>query len=77
MSTMVQIRNVPADVHRVLRTRAAQEGLSLSDYVLREVTRLARRPTAQELVARIRARGPVGIRESSDRAVRAEREGRS
>lgn len=76
MSTMVQIRNVPADVHRVLRTRAAHEGLSLSDYLLREMSRLAQRPTAEELMARIRARAPVSIRESSGRAVRAEREGR-
>jgi len=53
---LIQIRNVPDDVHRTLKVRAAAEGTSLSDYVLREVTRAARTPTPEELDARIRAR---------------------
>ena len=53
---LIQIRNVPDDVHRTLKMRAAAEGTSLSDYVLREVTRAARAPTPEELDARIRAR---------------------
>mgnify|MGYP002378104958 CR=1 FL=1 len=36
-SVMVQIRNVPPEVHRRLKARAAVEGMSMSDYVLREV----------------------------------------
>jgi plasmid stability protein len=58
---LIQIRNVPDDVHRTLKTRAAAEGTSLSDYVLREVTRVARTPTPEELDARIRARAPAGV----------------
>ena len=58
---LIQIRNVPDDVHRTLKSRAAIQGTSLSDYVLREVTRVARTPTPQELDARIRARGPAGV----------------
>ena len=37
--TMVQIRNVPSDFHRRLKARAAMEGMSMSDYILREVGR--------------------------------------
>ena len=37
MSTMIQIRNVPDAVHRRLKAQAALEGLSLSEYLLREV----------------------------------------
>ena len=44
---MVQIRHVPAPVHRKLKSRAALAGVSLSDYLLRELTRLADRPTRQ------------------------------
>ena len=58
---LIQIRNVPDDVHRTLKVRAAAEGTSLSDYVLREVTRVARTPTPDELDARIRQRRPAGV----------------
>ncbi len=53
---LIQIRNVPEDVHRTLKVRAAAEGISLSDYILRDVARLARTPTPDELDARIHAR---------------------
>jgi len=58
---LIQIRNVPDDVHRTLKARAAAEGTSLSDYIVREVTRVARTPTPRELDERIRARPPAGV----------------
>lgn len=58
---LIQIRNVPDDVHRTLKVRAAAEGTSLSEYVLREVTRVACTPTPEELDARIRARAGTGV----------------
>jgi antitoxin FitA len=58
---LIQIRNVPDDVHRTLKVRAAAEGTSLSEYVLREVTRLAQSPTPEELDARIRERRPAKV----------------
>lgn len=58
---LIQIRNVPEDVHRTLKMRAAAEGTSLSEYILREVTRVARAPTPQELDARIRERKPTAV----------------
>jgi antitoxin FitA len=58
---LIQIRNVPEDVHRTLKIRAAAQGVSLSDYVLREVTRAARTPTPEELDARIRERTPARV----------------
>ena len=56
MSTMVQIRNVPAEFHRRLKARAALEGLSMSDYILREVAKSLDVPTREEMIARLRAR---------------------
>jgi len=73
MGKMVQIRNVPEDVHRTLKVRAAREGVSLSAYLLRELERLARQPTFDELVERIRSAGPVRLSETSAQAVRAVR----
>jgi hypothetical protein len=56
---LIQIRNVPDEVHRTLKVRAAASGTSLSDYVLREITRVAESPTPAELDERIRSRGAV------------------
>jgi plasmid stability protein len=58
---LIQIRNVPDDVYRTLKIRAAAVGISLSEYVLREVTRVARSPTPEELDARIRARRSANV----------------
>ncbi len=53
--TMVQIRNVPAAFHRRLKARAAIEGMSMSDFVLREVGKALDRPTRQEVLDRLTA----------------------
>src|SRR5215831_13474908 len=59
MPKMIQLRHVPDDLHRKLKARAALEGLSLSDYLLREVRRVAERPTlrARASTRSARARG--------------------
>jgi antitoxin FitA len=59
MPKMVQIRNVPDDLHRKLKARAAGQGLTLSDYLLRLAERDVARPTIEELTERIRRRGRV------------------
>jgi len=61
MSKMIQVRNVPDDVHRTLKVRAAAEGLSLSDYVKRDLEELAKQATLEEVFARARARGSSDI----------------
>ncbi|MCU0668980.1 MAG: hypothetical protein MUF70_06470 [Myxococcota bacterium] len=76
MAKMIQIRNVPDDLHRVLRVRAAQAGLSLSDYLLKQLRRTADRPTREELLDRIARRTPVRSRIRVADAVRSERERR-
>lgn len=55
-TTMVQIRNVPVDFHRRLKARAAMEGMSMSDYILREVKKSLDRPSRADVLARIRER---------------------
>lgn len=58
---LIQIREVPEDVHRALKARAAAQGTSLSEYILEEITRLARMPTPEELDERIHSRGGAGV----------------
>lgn len=73
---MIQIRNVPEDVHRQVKARAALAGISLSDYLLREIERWVERPTREELLERLRSLPTFEPREPIAEAVAAEREGR-
>ncbi|MGO0577287.1 FitA-like ribbon-helix-helix domain-containing protein [Ornithinimicrobium panacihumi] len=54
--TTIQVRNVPDEVSRALKAKAALEGRSLSDYLLGELERLATRPGRAQLLARIAER---------------------
>jgi antitoxin FitA len=74
MGTMVQIRNVPAALHRQLKSRAALAGMSLSDYLLSEIRQVAERPTIDELRARLRSHTETAPSVSPAEAVRAERD---
>jgi plasmid stability protein len=76
MSKMIQIRNVREEMHRALKARAALEGLSLSDYLVRELSRVLERPTASELVARLRRRRPVRLKTAAADIIRKERAAR-
>jgi hypothetical protein len=58
---MIQVRNVPDELHRTLKVRAAQSGMTLSDYVLRELEALAGKPTLAELTERARSRPGADI----------------
>ena len=70
MGTLLQIRDVPEEVHRTLKARAAASGTSLSEYVRDLLARAAARPTPQELAERVRFRGTVRLKEPSQRSVR-------
>ena len=66
----LQIRNVPEDLHRALKSKAALEGSSLSDFVLAELEQIAKRPTLRELRLRLRQREPVRMTPAAAEAIR-------
>ncbi len=74
--TMLQIRSVPADLHRRLKARAAMEGMSMSDFVLREIRKALSRPTREEILERLRARPIRRLKRSAAAVIRAERDSR-
>ena len=76
MTAMIQIRNVPDELHRQLKSRAALAGMSLSDYLLAEIRQVADRPTLDELRARLQRRPGLAPSVSPAQAVRAERDRR-
>ena len=76
MSKMIQLRHVPDTLHRQLKARAALEGLSLSDFLIREARKIADRPTAAEMRARLAQRAAVTPRVSAAEVLRRERDQR-
>ncbi|MGY1683591.1 FitA-like ribbon-helix-helix domain-containing protein [Geodermatophilus sp. SYSU D01176] len=74
---MLQVRHVPDELHAALRARAAESGLSLSEYVLRELQAVAARPTKAQVLARAARRGGRLSFEDAVTAVAAGRQGRT
>jgi len=73
---MIQIRNVPDTIHRSLKAKAAMEGMSLSDFLLREVRKVAERPTLEEMRKRLEARPIRVLKQSPADIIREERDRR-
>jgi antitoxin FitA len=76
MSKMIQLRHVPDAMHRQLKARAALAGLSLSDYLVQEVRKIAERPTLEEIKARLTTLGPSRLKTSPTAIIREERDRR-
>ena len=71
---MIQIRNVPAKVHRILKARAALAGMSLSDFVLADLQRSVEQPTREEWLERLASREPVSLPVPAAELIREERD---
>jgi plasmid stability protein len=76
MSKLIQLKNVPESVHRTLKARAARAGMTLSDYLVREISAVAARPTLEDILSHLKARGPIDVAFDTAKAVRRERESR-
>jgi antitoxin FitA len=76
MSKMIQLRNVPDTLHRVLKVRAAMAGMSLSDYLLIELKELAEKPTLEEFRQRLQGRKPPVSQIDTAQLIREERDAR-
>lgn len=74
MSVMIQVRNVPERVHRVLKARSALVGKSLSDLILDELVAMAALPAEAELRERLDKAEPFAMKASSAGLVRRERD---
>jgi plasmid stability protein len=70
----VQIRNVPDQLHRALKARAAQSGMTLSDYLLTEIREVAVKPSMHQWLDRVSRLEPVEMSLTSSEAIHLERE---
>ena len=73
---MIQVRDVPDSVHGTLKSRAAREGMSLSDFIKRELERVAERPTMQEWLERTEQVKPIPSRRTAAQVIRELRDER-
>lgn len=75
--SMIQVRNVPDDLHRQLKARAALEGITLSEFALNELRRALSAPSPHELGARLSSRQVRPYDgETAAESVRSERDAR-
>ena len=70
MPKMIQIRNVPDELHRTLKVRAASLGMTLSDYLLSEIEQVARKPTMKEWLEQVAKLEPVEVDEPPEVTIR-------
>jgi hypothetical protein len=76
MSKMIQVRNVPEEVHRTLKARAAREGMNLSDFIKRELERVAERPSMREWLDRVHQAKPIPTKRPAAEVIRELRDSR-
>jgi len=76
MSKMIQVRDVPEQLHSILKARAAREGTSLSDFIKRELERTAERPTMREWLELTRRTKQIATKRSATQVVRELRDAR-
>ncbi len=76
MPKMIQLRNVPDELHRKVKARAAEAGMSLSDYILKDVARLAEQPTMEEWRRKLATLPRIKLKESPEQTIRKMRDGR-
>jgi plasmid stability protein len=72
----IQIRNVPPELHRKFKARAAEEGLTLSEYMLRQAQRIAEVPTLEEALRGIRSRKRTRLKTPPADLIREDRDSR-
>ncbi len=71
---MIQIRNVPPAIHRQVKARAALVGMSMSEFILRELQKSLERPTRQELLANLARMPKLDLEPSPTALLREERD---
>lgn len=74
--SIIQVKNVPPEMHVELRRRADQEGMTIRDYVMKLIERDQRLPSKRDWLERVSALEPVAVSRSAAEMVREAREER-
>jgi antitoxin FitA len=76
MSKMIQVRDVPDRIHSILKARAAREGMSLSDFLKRDLELVAERPSMREWLEFTQRAKPIAAKRTAAQIVRELRDER-
>jgi antitoxin FitA len=76
MSKIIQVRDVSDQVHKILKGRATRDGMSLSEFIKRELENVAGRPSMREWLERTRQAKPIRTNRSAAQIVRDLRDSR-
>lgn len=76
MNKHVQIRSLPEATHRKLKMKAAEQGVSISDFLRRLIDEELKRPSWDEIRERMQKLPPIELAESSASMIRRERDSR-
>ena len=75
-SKMIQIRGVPEQLHNTLKARAAKSGMNISDFIKKELERIAERPSMQEWLERTQQSRPIITKKTAAQVIREMRDER-
>ena len=73
---MLQVRNLKAETHRAVKVRAAEEGVTVTEWVSKLIERELKRPSMAELYERLERRKPVHLKPAAAEIIRQDRDGR-
>ncbi len=76
MNKMIQVRNLNPELHKKVKIRATEEGLTITDWVENLIEREVARPSMKEVYARLRARKPMNLSPSAAEMIREDRDNR-
>jgi hypothetical protein len=76
MATTILLHHIPEALYRELEARAALAGLSLSDFLMRELRKIAEQPMPEEMLQRLSQREPYTGKLSPTEVLRRERDSR-
>ena len=70
MPKTLQIKNIADEVHRILKSRATREGMSLSGFIRRELERTTERPSMLEWLESTKEGKPIRSSKSAAQILR-------
>jgi antitoxin FitA len=76
MNKMIQVRNLNPELHKKVKIRATEEGLTITDWVENLIEREVARPSMKDIYARLRAREPMNLSPSAAEMIREDRDNR-
>ena len=74
MNKMIQVRNLTPELHKKVKIRVAEEGMTITDWVESLIVREVSKPSMKDIYARLRAKKPIDLKPSAAEMIREDRD---